>query len=127
MQAETKHRMTRRLADWDYCQRSIYMITVTLEDRRQEWLGQLINLAENGEAQNCSVPPHSCGGNWAISPTSYGNAVLEALEEMPRLYPQVKIIEKQLMPEHFHFILFVEAPLSKPLGTLIRGFKAGAS
>ena len=134
MQAETKHRMTRRLADWDYTQRAIYMITVTLEGRRQEWLGHL-SLAENGEAQNgsmpphsCgSVPPHSCGGKWIISPTPYGKAVLEALEEMPRLYTQVKIIEKQLMPEHFHFIVFVEASLPKPLGALIRGFKAGAT
>ena len=33
---ETKHRMTRRLAGWDYCQRAIYMITVTLEGRRGE-------------------------------------------------------------------------------------------
>ncbi|MBO4513930.1 MAG: hypothetical protein J5746_14330 [Victivallales bacterium] len=154
MQTETKHRMTRRLADWDYSQRAIYMITVTLEDRRHEWLGHLnlaengeaqngsvpphsSNLAENGEAQNSpvpphscgggSVPPHSCGGKWTISPTPYGKAVLEALEEMPRLYPQVKIIEKQLMPEHFHFIVFVEASLPKPLGALIRGFKAGAA
>ena len=134
MQAETKHRMTRRLADWDYSQRAIYMITVTLEDRRQEWQGHL-SLAENGEAQNgsvpphsCgSVPPHSCGGKWSITPTPYGKAVLEALEEMPRLYPQVKIIEKQLMPEHFHFIVFIEATLPKPLGALIRGFKAGAA
>lgn len=147
MQAEIKHRMTRRLANWDYSQRAIYMITVTLEDRRQEWLGHLVSLAENGEAQNgsvpphscggssvpphscggSSVPPHSCGGKWAISPTPYGNAVLEALEEMPRLFPQVKIIEKQLMPEHFHFIVFVKASLPKPLGALIRGFKAGAT
>ena len=38
-----------------------------------------------------------------------------------------QIIEKQLMPEHFHFILFVKAQLPKPLGALIRGFKAGAA
>ena len=37
---ETKHRMTRRLAGWDYRQRAIYMITVTLEDRRGEPLGK---------------------------------------------------------------------------------------
>ena len=48
--SEIKHRMTRRLNGWDYCQRAIYMITVTLADRRREWLGRLI-LANNGEAQ----------------------------------------------------------------------------
>ena len=136
--APIKHRMTRRLTGWDYCQRAIYMITVTLEDRSREWLGSLVYLAENGEALNCgtvpphcgTVPPHSCGGNcgfWSIVPTPYGQAVLEALEAMPQLYPQVRILAHQLMPEHFHFIVFVESPLPKPLGALVRGFKAGAA
>ena len=136
---ETKHRMTRRLNDWDYSQRSIYMITVTLADRTKGWLG---TLAENGEALHDGVrdgaarhgeagggnpvPPRFRGG-WRICPTPHGEAVLEALEEMPRRYPQVKILERQLMPEHFHFIVFVKESLPKPLGALIRGFKAGAA
>ena len=114
--AETRHRMTRRLRDWDYTQRAIYMVTVTLAERRHEWLGRLTNLAKNGEAQN-----------WVVTPTPFGEAVLEALAEMPRLYPQVRIIAQQLMPEHFHFIAYVTAPLPKPLGELVRGFKAGAA
>ena len=109
---ETKHRMTRRLAGWDYCQRAIYMITVTLEDRRGEPLGKL---AQNGESQNC------------IAPTPFGEAVLEALAEMPRIARQVEIIAVQLMPDHIHFIVFVKAPLARPLGSLVRGFKAGAA
>ena len=124
IRAETRHRMTRRLAGWDYSQRAIYMITVTLADRSREWLG---TLAKKGEAQNSPVPGHSCHGLWRIAPTPYGEAVLEALAEMPRLYPQVQIIERQLMPEHFHFVVFVCEQLPKPLGTLIRGFKAGAA
>ena len=106
---ETKHRMTRRLAGWDYRQRAIYMITVTLEDRRGEPLGKLV---ENGEGY--------------IAPTPFGEAVLEALAEMPRIAPQVEIIAVQLMPDHIHFIVFVKAPLARPLGSLVRGFKAGA-
>ena len=106
--------MTRRLNDWDYGQRSIYMITVTLKDRRGEPLGKL---ARDVAAR----------GGWRIEPTPFGEAVLEALAEMPRRYPQVQILERQLMPEHFHFIVFVKEPLPKPLGALIRGFKAGAA
>ena len=126
--APVKHRMTRRLAGWDYRQRAIYMITVTLEERRHEWLGRLVNLAKNGEARyaGCPVPPHSCGG-WAIAPTPFGEAVLEAIEEMPRRYPQVRLLASQLMPDHFHFIVFVQSPLPRPLGALVRGFKAGAA
>ena len=107
---ETKHRMTRRLAGWNYRQRAIYMITVTLEDRRGEPLGRL---ARNGEGY--------------IAPTPFGEAVLEALAEMPRIAPQVEIIAVQLMPDHIHFILFVKAQLARPLGSLVRGFKAGAA
>ena len=121
---ETKHRMTRRLADWDYRQRAIYMITVTLEDRRGEPLGKL---AKNGESQDSPVPGHSCPGLWRIAPTPFGEAVLEALAEMPRIAPQVEIIAEQLMPDHIHFIAFVKAPLARPLGSLVRGFKAGAA
>ncbi len=157
--SEIKHRMTRRLNGWDYCQRAIYMITVTLADRRREWLGRLI-LANNGEAQhhatdgasrsngdgashqaceaqrhatdsasrnNDTVAVHSCAAKAKIRPTAFGIAALEALAEMPRLYPQVEIIESQLMPEHMHFVIFVREPLNKPLSALIRGFKAGAT
>ena len=137
MKDEIKHRMTRRLAGWDYCQRAIYMITITLADRTREWLGKLIlanngeardPLAKNSEARNRgAVAAHSCAAIPAtacIEPTPFGEAVIAALMEMPRLYPQVEIIERQLMPEHFHFIIFVHEPLPKPLGALIRGFKA---
>ena len=144
MKSEIKHRMTRRLNGWDYCQRAIYSITVTLADRSRPWLGQLNilakkgeeqNIAKNGEARNGeeraeqgaarSVAAHSCAAS--ISPTPFGEAMVAALKEMPRLYPQVRLIEWQVMPEHFHFILFVVSPLPKPLGALVRGFKAGAA
>ena len=173
--SEIKHRMTRRHSDWDYTQRAIYMITVTLADRSREWLGKLI-LAENGEAQNCAMdrpspikgaignqkpilPQHYATSNAShsngttktngaafkackphtgirpaaahscatIAPTKFGWAALEALEEMELLYPQVKIIESQLMPEHMHFVIYVHKKLNKPLSALIRGFKAGAT
>ena len=129
---ETKHRMTRRLAGWDYRQRAIYMITVTLEDRRGGPLGKL---AENGESQNY-IAKNGKSQNYIakngksqnyIAPTPFGEAVLEALAEMPRIAPQVEIIAVQLMPDHIHFIIFVKVPIARPLGSLVRGFKAGAA
>ena len=155
--SEIRHRMTRRRFGWDYTQRAIYMITLTLADRSHEWLGRLI-LADNCEAPHratestplnngankfeyaagiacnpraatSAVAVHSCAAPRAaqIAPTKFGLAALEALEEMELLYPQVKIIESQLMPEHMHFVIFVREKLNKPLGALIRGFKAGAT
>ena len=151
--SEIRHRMTRRRFGWDYSQRAIYMITLTLADRSHEWLGKLI-LADNGESRHratnraplnngaikspnaalmaCNPHPgagvaaaHPCAAK--IAPTKFGLAALEALYEMELLYPQVKIIESQLMPEHVHFVIFVREKLDKPLGALIRGFKAGAT
>ena len=164
--SEIRHRMTRRRFGWDYTQRAIYMITLTLADRSHEWLGKLI-LADNGEALHCAnsivdngesrhratnraplnngaikspnaalmacnqhpgasvAAAHPCAAK--IAPTKFGLAALEALYEMELLYPQVKIIESQLMPEHMHFVIFVREKLDKPLGALIRGFKAGAA
>ena len=80
IRAEIRHRMTRRLAGWDYSQRAIYMITVTLADRSREWLG---TLAKNGEAQNSPVPGHSCHGLWRIAPTPYGEAAMTASDGYP--------------------------------------------
>ena len=162
--SEIKHRKTRRLRDWDYCQRAIYEITVVLADRLRPWLGELKKLPENGQPQDQpengqpqdqpengqpqdqpeNGQPQDRGENgqrerlcansgrgenygWGVEPTADGLAVVEALLEMPRHYPQVSIIEWQLMPEHFHFIVFVREALPKPLGALVRGFKAGAA
>ena len=163
--SEIKHRKTRRLRDWDYCQRAIYEITVVLADRSRSWLGELKRLPENGQPQNRleNAQPQDLKGNaqpqgrletelpqnrlgaklawnrlgansgrgenygWGVEPTADGLALVEALMEMPRHYPQVSIIEWQLMPEHFHFIVFVRESLPKPLGALVRGFKAGAA
>ena len=154
--SEIKHRKTRRLRDWDYCQRAIYEITVVLADRSRPWLGELKTLRENAQPQDlkgnvqpqdrleAELPQSGSGAKlawnrlgansgrgenygWGVEPTADGLAVVEALLEMPRHYPQVSIIEWQLMPEHFHFIVFVREPLPKPLGALVRGFKAGAA
>lgn len=62
-----------------------------------------------------------------VVPSELGLAMLAALDEMPRIEPQVEILARQVMPDHFHFIVFVKSPIERPLGSLIRGFKAGAS
>ncbi len=56
---EIHRRMTRPLADWDYRQRAIYSIAVTLADRSRQWMGALARdkLAKNGDS---SVAGHSC-------------------------------------------------------------------
>ena len=42
-------------------------------------------------------------------------------------YPQISIIALQMMPDHFHGILFVKARIEKPLGKVLLGFKQGCN
>ena len=104
---ETIHSMLRRCIGWDYSQPCIYMITVVLADRPSQALGRL-----EGEE---------------IALTPLGRAVEECWEAIPRFYPQVKIIAKQVMPDHFHGILWVKEPLGCHLGQVIKGFKIGCN
>ena len=102
---ELKPHMGRRLPDFDYSQRRIYEITIVLEDRRPI-LGRLVKRGE---------------GDWAVEPSEIGGIVLACWREITVRWPQVELIEDQLMPEHFHGVLFVkeQLPKGKSLGNII--------
>ena len=123
--------MLRRLNGWDYRQRAIYQITLTLADRTAPMLGWLEVKGPDGNwvpieiAGDLGLQPEMIEAR--VVPSVFGEAVMVALAEMPQHFPQVSILRCQLMPDHVHFIVFVEAPLEKPLGALIHGFKAGAT
>ena len=124
LRRETKPRMNRRLPGFDYSQRMIYEITIVLEEPRPI-LGRLVKDDET----------------WSVEPTSLGLAVLACWRKIPEFWPQVSLVEAQLMPDHFHGVLFVreQLPLTRPespegpknrrktLGDIIRGFKAGVT
>ena len=99
LRRETKPRMNRRLPGFDYSQRMIYEITIVLEERRSI-LGRLV---KGGET-------------WSVEPTSLGSAVLACWRKIPAFWSQVSLIEAQLMPDHFHGVLFVreQLPLTRP-------------
>ena len=107
---ELKPHMGRRLPDFDYSQRRIYEIMIVLEDRRPI-LGRLVKRGE---------------GDWAVEPTEIGGIVLACWREIAVRWPQVELIEDQLMPEHFHGVLFVkeQLPKGKSLGNIIGSFNA---
>ena len=105
---EVKHHMGRRCFNWDYSSRCIYMITITLADRARPVLGQLV-----GE-----------GEEWRVEPSEIGRIVEQCWREIPQLWPGVEIIESQLMPDHFHGIIFVKEQQKKKLGNIIGSFKS---
>ena len=113
LRRELKPHMGRRLPGFDYSQRRIYEITIVLEERRP-FLGRLV---QNGD------------DDWAVAPSAAGEAVLDCWREIPVRWPQIKLIECALMPDHFHGVLFVKEalPKGKSLGNIIGGFKGGCT
>ena len=103
-----KHHMGRRCFNWDYSSRCIYMITIVLADRSRPVLGQLV-----GE-----------GEEWRVEPSEIGQIVDQCWREIPQQWPGVEIIKSQLMPEHFHGIIFVKEQQKKKLGNIIGSFKS---
>ena len=108
---ETNHHMGRRCFEWDYSSRCIYMITVELADRSKPVLGQLVGAGEE----------------WRVEPSEIGRIVEACWREIPEQWPGVELIECQLMPDHFHGILFVKEQQQKKLGNIIGSFKSKSS
>jgi len=151
---ETKPHMGRRLPGFDYSQRRIYEITIVLEERRPI-LGRLVkreNSAPSGREPDGATSGGASQGRgpdrgpvdkavWLVEPSAFGEAVIACWREIATRWPHVELIESQLMPDHFHGVLFVkeQLPLTRPgevegprnrrkkLGDIIQGFKAGCS
>ena len=107
---ESSHSMLRRCEQWDYKGKGIYMLTLTTRNRTP-LLGQLREDADGAY----------------VEPTELGSEVLKAVEGIPSFYPQVRILGKQLMPDHLHFCLYVTAQLPVHLTTVVSGFKLGCN
>ena len=109
----------RRCRNWDYKGRGIYLITLTLRDRLHPLLGHLV-VDDKGSADPATVKAH-------IEPSALGAAVAAHWGRLGEFVLQIKPLACQLMPEHFHGILFVRESMPKPLGQAIAGFKAGCT
>ena len=103
-----KHHMGRRLNGWDYSGRGVYMVTITIEERRP-LMGRLVKSGDSA---------------WSVEPSKAGRMVEECLGEIPVQWPGVSVMCSQLMPDHLHFIVSVEKPQPKPLGAIVGSLKA---
>ena len=119
--------MHKRSQHHDYHGRGIYLITLCTEGR-QPLLGKLMG----------SSPAEA-----AIEPTLLGGEVLRCWEMIPAMQRQlarqkaaktgqpcerdITLLDRQLMPDHFHGILFVRKEMDIALGDVIRGFMIGCT
>ena len=119
----THHRCPGR----NYSARGIYLVTLCTE-HRHPLLGEL------------------CGDNAAqahIRPTELGRAVLRCWYDIPAFHKEraaqkslrigkecrrdIQLITCQLMPDHFHGILFIKEEMDISLGQVIAGFMKGCT
>ena len=114
---ETIPSYKRRMNDWDYTQPRIYMLTLATEGR-EPLLGTLA-----GDVSQSTGAPNGP----RLVPSALGAAVLQEVDGIPRYYPQITIIARQLMPDHLHILLYVTRPLPVHLGQVVNGFKTGCN
>lgn len=104
-----QNRQTQRARWHDYRSRCIYMITLTLR-KGAPHLARLVS----------SPVPHS-------ESTAFGDVLDSAFSDVFCSWPLTSIIERCLMPDHAHYIIFVKERLPKPLGSYIGRVKGAAT
>ena len=109
------HNRLRRMEKHDYTSACIYLITVTTVDRKPI-LGTIV-----GDSPDTA----------AVEPTGLGKYVSEAFrkaaaEVTKKTGCRVQVLHYQIMPDHFHGILYVRDTLPKnySLGKIIAAWKS---
>jgi len=109
--------MNRRCVGHDYQGRQIYMITMVTEGRRPLF-GRVAGRSDG--APGTPDEPR-------VVLTELGHRVSQNWHDIGVRYPQINVIALQMMPDHFHGILFVREHLDRPLGKVLLGFKQGCN
>ncbi len=105
--------MKRRNAWHDYHRRCIYMVTMAVEGRKPV-LGKLCD------------PNDTHPSPW-IRPSVLGERVLSCWQDIATHYPEVQLLDIQLMSDHIHGMLFVTRQVPYHLGNVVNGFKVGCN
>ncbi len=109
--------MNRRCVGHDYQGRQIYMITMVTEGRRPLF-GRVAGRSDG--AMGTPDAPQ-------VVLTELGRRVSQNWHDIGVRYPQISTIALQMMPDHFHGVLFVREHLDRPLGKVLLGFKQGCN
>lgn len=119
--------MHQRSMHHDYHGRGIYLVTLCTEGRRP-LLGKLVG----GSLEEA-----------AVEPSALGNEVLRCWNQIPDIQRHlaeqkaaktgapcnrdIRLLDCQLMPDHFHGIIFIRQDMDIALGDVIRGFMVGCT
>lgn len=108
-----QHRMTRRSKRNNYLERRIYMITLTAA-RGIPKFGEL-----TGDPR---IPSEHSGSPYVVL-TELGKRIDDIFNNIEEIHSDLKILERVIMPDHIHFIVWVTNPLSRHLGKYIGKLK----
>ena len=114
---EKKPSMLRRCVDHDYTDRMMYMVTMVTEGRRPLF-GKVVGRS-NASLDSPDAP--------RMELNELGRRVEACWYEIAVRQPKIKLIALQMMPDHFHGILFVTERLERSLGSVLLGFKQGCN
>jgi len=109
--------MKRRKVGHDYCERQIYMITMATEGRCP-LLGKIVGRSD-GQMGTPDEP--------RVELTELGRQVVHNWQQIAVFHPEIELLALQMMPDHFHGILFVRERMKIPLGKALLGFKQGCN
>ena len=116
--AREKQPSMKRRDDYnDYRGRRMYMITMEVDGRRPLF-GYLAG--DPDAPDGTPEAPHI-----VLSPL--GKAVRDEWFGIPRYYPQIEVVDLEMMPDHLHGILFVHETLPVHLSQVLIGFKTGCN
>ena len=90
----------------------IYHVTLTIPSR-EPLFGELV------------IPENDPAKAW-VQRTAFGDEVTEEALRINQYYPDIRVIQHCLMPDHLHVIYYVTKPLNKSIKSVIRGLWQGA-
>lgn len=94
MDKELPSRKRNRLKHYDYSSCGAYFITICTSDRR--------NFFWNGVGATIGRPQD-------VDLSQYGKLVDEAINNIPSIYPALKLDHYVIMPDHIHLLLIIRA------------------
>lgn len=101
--------MKRRCRSHDYSDRCIYMVTISKEDYIEPFC-EIRNIGTDREIRAQS------------NLSRLGHIISYCLRQIPIDYPDAKILQYAIMPDHIHFVIYIMKKVDYHLGTLIGNF-----
>lgn len=90
----------------------IYHVTIAVSSR-EPLLGTLVIPNDNPQEAKVDLSP-------------LGEQVKTCIESIPARYPQIRILQLRMMPNHVHFILYVTQTMDVSIKMVVRGLWQGA-